>query len=78
MLSNNLTVEDEEAVQAELRQLQREQVSHKVVVDSRTREALSFPRQLGEPELPVSLPSVLSKTPLILFIPHPSDNQEQS
>lgn len=74
MLANTLSVEDEEAVQNELLELQREAVS----------THLSFPwdwtgivsSQLGEaPEKPLDLPSVPNEEPVVEREPVPEDTE---
>ena len=57
MLSNHLTLDDEDAVQAELRELQAESVSQKWVTEL---SVLTYSRQMQKAETrqPSNLPSV--------------------
>lgn len=70
MLANNLTVEDEESVQAELLELQREAVSKMPYPQSPGPTQLHL--QLGEqaPERPIHLPSAPTAQPEGEYLEH--------
>jgi charged multivesicular body protein 6 len=61
MLRNNLTLDEEDAVQAELRELQLDVVSLLVWFN---RSMLTFPQlQVSEPPVPITLPTVPAVKP---------------
>lgn len=66
MLSNTLTVEDEESVQDELKALQREAVRFFLLLVLSTFMLTMGSTQLGEqePERPIELPSVPQTEPV--------------
>lgn len=65
MLANTLSVEDEEAVQAELLELQREAVRNRLPCDQ-SSSLIPMVLQLGEAQKkPVQLPSVPHTAPVV-------------
>lgn len=64
MLANSLTVEDEEAVQAELRELQLETVCFGNYLDSRHIPQLFAQLGVQDAERPIRLPSVPTEEPV--------------